>query len=128
MSKIVLASSALIALLKNESGSDRVESLLGQIVMSSVTVSETATVLLELGMSNREGQECLFPLISLIVPFDEEQAFYAATLSRQTKRMRLSFEDRACLALGMKMKVPVYTANKTWKNLPLETPTIKFIR
>ena len=55
-------------LLKNESGSDRVESLLGQIVMSSVTVSETATVLLELGMSNREVQECLFPLISLIMP------------------------------------------------------------
>ena len=78
MSKIVLASSALLALLKNESGSDTVESLLGQSVMSSVTVSETATVLLELGMSNREVQECLFPLISLIVPFDEEQAFYAA--------------------------------------------------
>ena len=103
MSKIILASSALLALLKKEKGAHKIESLLGQIVMSSVTVSETAALLLELGLSNQEVQQCLSPLISLIMPFDEEQAFYAATLSRQTQRMRLSFEDRACLSLGIKM-------------------------
>jgi ribonuclease VapC len=25
--------------------------------------------------------------------------------------------DRACLALGMALKVPVYTAEKTWRKL-----------
>jgi len=128
MSKIILASSALLALLKKEKGTHKIESLLGQIVMSSVNVSETAAILLKLGLSNQEVQQCLSPLISLIVPFDEEQAFYAAALSQQNQRIRLSFRARACLSLGMKMKMPVYTADQKWKELRLATPTIKFIR
>ena len=41
MSKFILDASALLALLKNEPGADKVEPLLGQIVMSSINVSET---------------------------------------------------------------------------------------
>ena len=42
MSKVVLDSSALLALINNESGATRVEELLGNIVMSSVNVAEVA--------------------------------------------------------------------------------------
>jgi ribonuclease VapC len=31
----------------------------------------------------------------------------------------LSLGDRACLALGMVLKAPVYTADRSWKNLKL---------
>ena len=128
MSKIILDASALLALLKNEPGADKVEGLLGQIVMSSVNVSETATILLGSEMSSQEVQECLSPLISVIVPFDEEQAFYAADLRKQTKSKGLSLGDRACIALGMKMKLPVYTADKIWQDLQLDALEIKLIR
>ena len=45
MSKVVLDSSALLALINNESGAARVEELLGNIVMSSVNVAEVASTL-----------------------------------------------------------------------------------
>ena len=128
MSRVILSASALLALLKKEEGFHKVEGLLGKIVMSSVNVSEAAAILLEMGLSSQEVQQCLSPLISVIVPFDEEQAFYAAAISQHKQRTRLSFGNRACLALGMKMKIPIYTADKAWKDLHLENPTIKFIR
>jgi PIN domain nuclease of toxin-antitoxin system len=31
----------------------------------------------------------------------------------------LSFGDWACLALGIALKAPVYTADRSWKNLKL---------
>ena len=39
-----------------------------------------------------------------------------------TRSLALSFRDRACLALALILKAPVYTADKSWKNLkrPLE--------
>ena len=47
INKVVLDASALLALIKNEPGSDIVEKLIGNIVMSSVNVSEVAAVLLD---------------------------------------------------------------------------------
>lgn len=128
MSKVILDASALLALLKNEPGADKVEPLLGQIVMSSINVSETASILLESEMNSQEVQECLLPLISEIVFFDEEQAFLAAELRKHTKNQGLSLGDRACISLGMKMNLPVYTADRVWKNLQLNNLEIKLIR
>ena len=51
MNKVVLDSSALLALIKNEEGSLVVEKLLGSIVMSSINVSEVASILLDSEMS-----------------------------------------------------------------------------
>ncbi len=128
MSKVILDASALLALLKNEPGADKVEPLLGQIVMSSINVSETASILLESEMNSQEVQECLLPLISEIISFDEEQAFLAAELRKHTKNQGLSLGDRACISLGMKMNLPVYTADRVWQNLQLNNLEIKLIR
>jgi PIN domain nuclease of toxin-antitoxin system len=128
MNKVILDASALLALIKNESGADKVEPLLGLIVMSSVNVSETTAILLESEMSLKEAQDCLLPLISVMMPFDEEQAFQAAELKKKTKKQGLSLGDRACIALGIKMQLPVYTADRIWQELQLDTVEIKLIR
>ena len=128
MSKFILDASALLALLKNEPGADKVEPLLGQIVMSSINVSETASILLESEMTAQEVQECLLPLISDIVPFDAEQAFKTAELRKHMKNHGLSLGDRACISLGMKMGLPVYTADKVWQKLQLDSLEIELIR
>lgn len=128
MSKVIIDASALLALLKNEPGADKVESLLGKIIMSSINVSETASFLLESEMTTQEVQECLLPLISEIVPFDEEQAFLVAKLRKHTKNQGLSLGDRACISLGIKMDLPVYTADKIWQDLRLDNLEIKLIR
>jgi len=35
----------------------------------------------------------------------------------QSRPLGLSLGDRACLALGLALKAPVYTADKSWKKL-----------
>lgn len=129
MSKSVLDASAILAIIQNEVGADKVEPLLGGIVMSSVNVSETvAKILQKSEMSLQDVQDCLLPLISMIAPFDEEQAFHTAQLIRKTKSIGLSIGDRACISLGIKMKLPVYTADKIWTELSIDGLDIKLIR
>lgn len=128
VSKIVLDSSALIALIKNEPGAEEVEKVLGQIVMSSVNVSEVVGILLEGDMSYSNIQECTLPLISSIIDFDQEQAFKTASLKKITKSKGLSLGDRACLSLGMILQAPIYTADKIWKELDLPDLEIHLIR
>jgi PIN domain nuclease of toxin-antitoxin system len=43
----------------------------------------------------------------------------AGDLVRQTRAFGLSLGDRACLALGMELGAPVYTADRAWKKLGL---------
>lgn len=42
-----------------------------------------------------------------------------ASLIKHTKPFGLSLGDRACLALGMKMNLPVLTADRAWAKLDL---------
>ena len=95
--------------------------------MSSISVCEVAESLLNSEMTLQECQESILPFISTIVPFDEEQAFLAAELKKQIKDYDLSLADRACLALGQTMKLPIYISNKEWENLQLDEIDIKLI-
>jgi PIN domain nuclease of toxin-antitoxin system len=40
-------------------------------------------------------------------------------LVAQTRQLGLSLGDRACLALALSLKAPIYTADKSWKKLKL---------
>jgi|GEM_PF-6067016 len=85
MSKVVVDASALLALIKNESGAQVVEELLGNIIMSSVNVSEVASILLDSEMSTKEAEEVIEPFINSIVPFDFKQSIECASLKKITK-------------------------------------------
>ncbi len=128
MNKVILDSSALIALINNETGADVVEPLLGGIVMSALNVSEVAGILMDLGMSNEECKNNIEPYIDVIVPLDAQQSFDIAFLKKSTKHKGLSIGDRACIALGIKMQLPIYTADKVWAELDLEGAEIILIR
>ena len=128
MNKVILDASALLALIKNEAGAVMVERLLGNVVMSSINVSEVAAVLLNNAMTLEECQSCILPFISQIIPFDHTQAFQAAALRTQTKAKGLSLGDRACIALGITLQLPIYTADKVWSELQLNNADIRLIR
>lgn len=128
MNKVILDASALLALIKNETGADQVEKLLGSIVMSCVNVSEVATILFNNEMSIQDFKDSILPLISTIVPFNEEQALMTASLQKKTRSKGLSLGDRACIALGIHLQVPIYTADKIWADLALEHADIRLIR
>ncbi|WP_341757651.1 type II toxin-antitoxin system VapC family toxin [Candidatus Tisiphia endosymbiont of Ditula angustiorana] len=128
MNKVVLDASALLALIKYETGATEVEKLLGNIIMSSVNVSEVAAILLDSDMTEEECKNSIEPFISSIIPFDSEQSFLSALLKKHTKHKGLSFGDRACIALGIKLNVSIYTADKAWYNLEINQADIKLIR
>ena len=56
-------------------------------------------------------------LLSEIISFDMNQAFIAGFLRKETKIKGLSFGDRACIALGKMMKLPVMSADKVWAEI-----------
>ena len=128
MIKVVLDASALLAFTKNESGAERVEEFLGHIIMSSVNISEVAAKLLDSGMSLHESHQCILPFVKQIILFDEQHAFLTASLKKQTKHLRLSLGDRACISLGIEKKLPIYTADKIWKELEVAGADIRLIR
>ena len=128
MNKVILDSSALLALIKNEEGSSVVEELLGSIVMSSVNVSEVASILLDSEMSAEQVRKAIEPFIDSIIAFDFEYSILCAALRRSTKHLGLSLGDRACISLGIKLGLAIYTADKIWAELKLENADIRLIR
>lgn len=117
MTKYVLDASAFLALINNEEGASKVEKVLPHSIMSSVNVSECVAVLGSIGMLDQEIETVLKELISEIIPFDMNQAFTAGFLRKETKIKGLSFGDRACIALGKTMNLPVMSADKVWAEI-----------
>ena len=128
MTEVVIDASALLAFLKSEERAlHDLESLLPKALISSVNFCEVATVLGSLGMPEKTIEEVVEETVSKIVSFDSSQALVAAGLRELTKPYGLSLGDRACLALGLTHKLPVYTADKIWKKIDLDIP-IELIR
>ena len=69
-----------------------------------------------------EAWEAVTGPVPLIAEFDAEQARLAGELLLRTRSLGLSLGDRACLALAMVLKAPVYTADRIWKGLKLGVP------
>ena len=120
MSKIVLDASALLALLNQEPGWETLSpQRLLQATLSTVNLAEVHTKLIRRGVPAEEAWEDATSLIAETVPFTEEQARIAGALAAETRPLGLSLGDRACLALALTLKAPVYTTDRAWKNLKL---------
>lgn len=120
MSRIVLDASALLALLNQEPGWESLSpQRLLQATLSTVNLAEVHTKLVRRGVPAEEAWEDATSLIAETVPFTEEQARMAGGLAAETRPLGLSLGDRACLALALALKAPVYTTDRAWKNLKL---------
>ena len=120
MSSIVLDASAVLAVLNREPGWDKLTpELLNQAVGSTVNLAEVQTKLVDKGVPPDDAWEATISPLREVVPFSAEQAKLSGSLIAQTRALGLSLGDRACLALGLTLQAPVYTADKSWKNLRL---------
>lgn len=122
-----LDASALLALLHLEAGYEIVEQNLNQSIISSVNWSETLQKTIAKGIQTDKLQDDLETLGLKIVPFTTEDAEIAALLWLQTRTIGLSLGDRACLALGLSLGIPVITADRVWSTLALGV-TVTVIR
>lgn len=117
MDSVVLDSSAALAVLKREPGVDVVKAHVPGASMSAVNVAEVVGKLSASGMTEVEIRAAIATLGVEVVSFDEELAFATGMLGPLTKHSGLSLGDRACLALGRHLALPVLTADRTWAEL-----------
>ena len=120
MSRIVLDASAILAVVNREPGSERLTSaMLVNSAGSTVNVAEVYSKLVSRGGDPDEAWEDALSSIHEPVPFTAEHARIAGELVTRTRALGLSLGDRACLALGLALRAPVYTTDRSWKNLKL---------
>ena len=117
MSDYVIDASALLAVLNQEPDTDRWAKAIESASISAVNLSEVVAKLADAGLNEAEIREALGNLGLEVVTFETESAFQAGLLRVQTKALGLSLGDRACLALGQRLKLPILTADRTWTRL-----------
>src|SRR5580704_180394 len=118
MNKVVLDASALLAVLNQEPGGETLTpELLSGAVISTVNLAEVHGKFVGRGLRPDAAWDAVVSLVREAVPFTTEHARLAGDLVAQTRQLGLSLGDRACLALGLALKAPVYTADKAWKKL-----------
>jgi PIN domain nuclease of toxin-antitoxin system len=128
---IVVDSSALLAVLFNEPGTDVMTAMLGdetRALMSAGNLAETVTKLVDRGLPDEAALATVESAAAIeIVPFTRAAANAAGLLRRHTRHLGLSVADRACLALGAAESAPVVTADRLWAqvNIGLEIRLIR---
>ena len=133
MNKSVLDASAFLAYLRDETGAEIVENaLIDGCYISIINWVEVLSKVVDLGESpdeiiKRLRDEGLLENSLEIIACNEEDAITIAKFRPLTKSAGLSLGDRACLALGNRLNLPVLTADKVWSNLSLGI-TITLIR
>ena len=120
MSRIVLDASVLLAILNGEPGAEKLTpQLLENAISSTVNLAEVQGKLVKRGIDPDDAWEATLSPIREAAPFTPQQAKTAGSLIAQSSALGLSLGDRACLALAIALKAPVYTADRLWKNLKL---------
>jgi PIN domain nuclease of toxin-antitoxin system len=118
MNKVVLDASALLAILNQEPGAEKLTpELLSAAATSTVNLAEVHGKLVSRGLNPDDAWEASISPIREAVAFTPEHARQTGDLIPQTRALGLSLGDRACLALGLALRAPVYTADKSWKKL-----------
>lgn len=124
---IVLDASAVLALLQHEPGGSEVDAISQGAFISAVNYAEVLKRLIQRGMPEKVVLSMARELEIEVIPVDREHAEIAASLWHNTKDYGLSMADRCCLALGIVLKKPVWTADRNMAKLKLPMK-IKLIR
>ena len=114
----VLDASALLCLLKGERGAERVITGLPRSWISAVNLSEVYAKLADAGGAQAQISRAVGGLHLRVEPFDDRQALAAGILRPVTKKLGLSFGDRACLALAQQRGAIALTTDRAWTELP----------
>ena len=110
-SKIVLDASALLCLLNDEPGAERVLDVLTQSVVGTTNLAEVVSKLRERGVPLDEVREALGGLHLDVRPLSPAQAMIIGDLRPATKPLGLSLGDRACLALAVDLQAEMLTTD-----------------
>ena len=128
MTSVVLDASAVLALVRDEAGADKVSPHVGRAAISAVNLQEVLKELLLSGLDETTIRELLGELRLDVRPHDSEAAYAAASLHAQTREFGCGLGDRSCLALAMQLDVPALTADREWKKIKVKGLKVEHIR
>ncbi len=119
----VLDASALLCYLNAEDGAEVVQEALGEGAwIGMVNWAEVLSKTAEEGgdpevLESRLTDMGLLGGVLRVAPFMRDEALTIGRLRPLTRDKGLSLGDRACLALGLRLELPIYTADRTWEGL-----------
>ncbi|MDF3047557.1 MAG: hypothetical protein K0R73_675 [Candidatus Midichloriaceae bacterium] len=131
MKSAILDTSAILAIINNEPGSDVIRPLLSNSIVSSVNIAETSAILVSrYKIPLSDVKTLVNQLIGTVINFTEEQAYIVAELEAVNREngYGLSLGDKACISLGISLNTPIYTADKIWEGLNFKNANIELIR
>lgn len=117
MNKVLLDSSAVLALLFEEAGADLVLERGGNAAISTANYCEVLSKLTDRGAKPHEANALLASLNLEPIPVSVTHAIVAAELRQLARAKDLSLGDRLCLACARVEKLEVMTADKLWTKL-----------
>ncbi len=109
---MVLDSSALLAVLLGETGSDRVVAILPGAAMSAANLAEVLTKVEQRGLDSEAAYGHVLALGVQIIPVEPLHARLAAKISRAPRSLNLSLGDRLCIALAIALGSEVLTSDR----------------
>ena len=124
MALAVLDASAVLALIRGETGADVVAVWAADALISTVTLQEIVKVLLCDGASAIAARGMIDPLRLDVRAHEERDAWAAAMLWQATKAKGSGLGDRTCMALAIAEGLPVITTDKSWSDLAITGLTV----
>lgn len=115
----IVDSSAVLALIRQEPGSERFADRIKGATISAVNHSEVIAKLADHGLAEIDGRKGMESLNLVIVSFDRAQSERAGQLRDATRCLGLSLGDRACIALALTLAAPVLTTDRIWLELDI---------
>jgi PIN domain nuclease of toxin-antitoxin system len=115
---MILDSSAVLAVIFGEPGSDRAVKYLNGGVVPAIIHAEILSKLIERGLSFDEARQEFDDLGTIFSPMTREHAEAAARLTPLGKLAGLSLADRICIGLALTLDDDVLTADKKWATVP----------
>ena len=128
MTSVVFDASAVLALVRDEPGADKVALHVGRAAISAVNLQEIIKELLLSGLDEATTRELLDELRLDVRAHDVGAAYAAAGLHAQIRQYGRGLGDRSCLALAMQLGVPALTADQEWKKVRVKNLKLEHIR
>ena len=114
----VLDASALLSILLDERGNERVLTILDRSRIHSINLAEVIGRLVRSGMSAENAAAALHELhLDVEVEFETTQAEFCGALLGTRRDLGLSLGDCVCLTLAASSEAVAVTADRRWQEL-----------
>ena len=118
MRPYLLDASALLAVIFNEPGADRVRDVLDDSQIHAINLAEVARKMVAIGMPSDEVIALLGELnLEVLEELGVKQVHEIARLTPEAKRLGLSLGDCVCLTLAEQLDSAAVTADRCWKEI-----------